>query len=151
MQNPVITYRVATLGDADGILAVFNEVSPEIPLRETPKKQEMMEGITGECILTEESWVAVDAAGAIVAFALARMLPHKGSGLFLEYIGVSKTLRNRGIFTLLVEKLKAKDAPLNATVMHDNKSAMVDRLVRKGFTKEEADATQTKLRWSPLP
>ncbi len=150
IQNPLITYRVATLGDADGILTVLAEVAREIPVSlATADEQRLIATVTGECINTNESWVAVDAGGAIVGVVLARLLPHKGSGLFLEYIGVRKSSRNRRIFIALMDRLKDKDVPLNATVLSANQSGMLDRLFKIGFTTVQTDDSETKLRWEP--
>jgi hypothetical protein len=41
---------VAALDHAPSILAVFDEVASEIPIRDTQKKQELMEVVTGEGI-----------------------------------------------------------------------------------------------------
>lgn len=150
IQNSLITYRVATLGDADGILTILAEVAPEIPVSlATADEQRLITTVTGECINTEKSRVAVDAGGAIVGVVLARRLPHKGTGLFLEYIGVSKSSRNRRIFIALMDRLKSKDVPLNATVLSGNQSNMLDRLLKIGFTKVQTDDSETKLRWEP--
>jgi hypothetical protein len=78
----------------------------------------------------------------------ARALPHKGKGLFLEYVGVRESWRGRGIFPGFMKKLKANGVPLTASVLHGNKSGMVDRFVKQGFTKGEADHKETKLSWA---
>jgi Acetyltransferase (GNAT) family len=149
-QRPNFTYRKATLDDAGGISTIFEEVAPEIPVSVgTEDEQRRAVIVIGECIGTNESWVAVDADGTIVGFVLARLLPHKGPGLFLEYIGVGLNSRKCGVFTSLVAELKRKNVPLNATVLSGNQSGMANILVKKGFTKEETGAEETKLRWNP--
>jgi len=162
MQNPVFTYRKAApieddqdpdqIKEAEGVWIVFEEVASEIPVPLTAEdKQNRALIIIGECINSNESWVAVDAAGTIVGFALARRDPHELTALALEYIGVSKNSRGHEISPALVDKLKAKGVPLTAAVLHANQSGMVNRLVDMGFTKGLADAKQTKLRWDPPP
>lgn len=149
VRGPSITYRLATLDDAEGIFALFQEVGPDIPLPlDTEAQQCLFLVVTGECINSKESWVAVDAAGAILGSVLARALPHKGKGLFLEYVGVRESWRGRGIFPGFMKKLKANGVPLTASVLHGNKSGMVDRFVKQGFTKGEADHKETKLSWA---
>jgi hypothetical protein len=50
-----------------------------------------------------------------------------------------------------MEKMQANGVPLTASVLHDNRSAMADRLVKIGFTKvESSDAKEAKLRWAPV-
>jgi hypothetical protein len=65
----------------------------------------------------------------------------------LRYVGVSADSRRRGIFAALVEKMKADGVPLTASVLHGNRSAMADRLVKSGFSKAGSDAKEAKLRW----
>jgi hypothetical protein len=134
-------------------LAILEEVAPEVPVSlDTPDQLERMRTIIIQCHKSGESWVAVDAAGAVVGVVLAKLdLREKDKAFSLPYIGVSESSRNHGIFTALMGKLKAKGVPLTASVLHGNKSAMVDRLVEVGFTKGQADAKETKLRWDPAP
>lgn len=81
-----VTYRAATLDDADGIITVLEEVAPEIPISSnTPDEQRRLLVVTGECRSSGESLAAIDAASTIVGFVLSRSLPHKGTDLFLEY------------------------------------------------------------------
>jgi N-acetylglutamate synthase-like GNAT family acetyltransferase len=142
--------RMASRDDETDILAVLEEVAPEIPVSlDTPESQEKIKTVITQCHASGESWVAIDADGTVVGFALAKLDLHERGAISLRYIGVSGKSRRRGIFATFMEKLKAKDAPLTASVLHTNKSAMADRLVKNGFTKVGSDATETKLRWVP--
>jgi hypothetical protein len=67
----------------------------------------------------------------------------------MPYVGVSAGSRRRGIFSTLVEKLKANGVPLLANVLHDNSSGMEDILVKNGFTNIDCNAKQKKFLWLP--
>jgi hypothetical protein len=68
-----VEYRLANNDDATDILAVLQEVAPEIPLSlDTPEGQEAIQAIIVECCDGGKSWVAADADGAVVGFVLAR-------------------------------------------------------------------------------
>jgi N-acetylglutamate synthase-like GNAT family acetyltransferase len=140
-------YRVATRDDETNILALFKEVAPEIPISlDDPEVEAKM--ITEIVQCRGETWVAVDANGKVIGFALARPdLRAKDTATSLKYIGVGGNSRGLGISSNLVNKLKAKGVPLTANVLSGNQSAMPDRLVRFGFTKVESDDKQTKFRW----
>jgi hypothetical protein len=100
--NDAVEYRKANDGDAAGILAVLQEVAPEIPLSlDTPERTEMMQGIIAECCSTGESWVAVGLNGTIVGVVLAKpdrveRFFHRNGAFSLRYVGVRKDHRRRG-------------------------------------------------------
>jgi ribosomal protein S18 acetylase RimI-like enzyme len=147
-----IDYRLASRDDETDILAVLEEVAPEIPVRlDGPERQEKIRTIITECHRSGKSWVAVDGDGRIGGFVLARPDVHEGhAAISVRYVGVSADSRRRGIFFALMERLKANGVPQTASVLHDNRSAMVNNLVKIGFTKIESDAKETRLRWSPV-
>ena len=150
-QTPdTIDYRQATNNDQTDIWDVTQEVAPEIPVSlDTPRNQEMMQTLIIHWAGSGHSWIASKPDGTAVGFVLAKPeFDNKGT-VSLLYIGVRAESRERGIFKTLMEKLKAKGVPLIASVLHTNKSAMVDRLVKMGFAKVGSDATETKLQWSP--
>ena len=74
---------------------------------------------------------------------------HENQALSLRYIGVSKICRRCGIFAALMDEMTNKGAPLTASVLHANRSAMADRLVKLGYKKSESDDKETRLRWDP--
>jgi ribosomal protein S18 acetylase RimI-like enzyme len=149
--SDTIDYRVATFDDETDILDVLEEVAPEIPvLLDTKEKKDNICIVIVQCRRSGKSWVAVRDDGKVVGFALAQQY-FDGEPIDLPYIGVSTEARRRGIFTTLVEKLKANGVPLTATVLHNNRSAMADRLAKTGFTIVRSDEKETKLRWDPLP
>jgi hypothetical protein len=96
-----------------------------------------------------------DDSCTVVGFALVKpdvfeRALNKNNALSLRYVGVSKNSRQRGIFAALMENLTVgKSAPLNASVLHENKSAMADRLVKIGFEKVADDDKKADYRWSP--
>ena len=144
-----VDYRVATGNDETDILAVLEEVAPEIPASvDASDSLDPITGIIRECCQSGKSWVAVDADNSVIGFVLARKDIHEQQALALLYIGVSVNSRRRGIFGTLMEKLKANGVPLTARVRHDNQSAMSDILLSMGFTKVGSDANETKLRWA---
>ena len=83
------------------------------------------------------SWVAVDENSKVVGFALARPDFHEDGAISLRYIGVSKNARQCGICSTFIEKLRTNNVPLTASVLHNNRSQMAERLVKKGFAKVE--------------
>jgi hypothetical protein len=140
-QPNAITYRIAVQDDEPEIFALLTEVAPEIPI---PLDQPGTEGrkITDSRMTTEivqcrgGSWVAVDASGNVVGFALARRDLHATDrATSLKYIGVSGSSRGLGISSNLVNNLKAKGVPLTATVLSGNQSNMADRFVKFGSRK----------------
>jgi N-acetylglutamate synthase-like GNAT family acetyltransferase len=155
-EKPQHTYRVANEDDCTGILAVLEEVAPEVLVNiSTPAHLDAIKHIIVECCASGESWVAVDASGAVVGFLLVKpdvfeRALRKNNALSLRYVGVSKGCRGCGVFATLMENLTAgKSEPINASVLHTNQSAMADRLIKIGFDKVEADAKETRFRWLP--
>jgi len=146
-----IKYRVAVRDDETDILAVLEEVAPEIPVRrDGEERQEKIRTVIIQSQKSGKSWVAVNADDTVVGFVLARRSIRDGQVVIsVQYAGVSADSRGRGIFPTLMEKLKANDVPLTATVLHNNQSGMADHLVKIGFTKMESDAKQAYFRWSP--
>jgi hypothetical protein len=136
------TYRVAVSGDKAGILKVFEEVAPEVPTRVLPQT----DGIVQRLVASGQSWVAVDADGNIVGYALAE--PCDSETLSLVYVGVSKAARNQHALSSLVAKLQETGAPIITDVRSNNQSSMVERFEHFGFVKGDVDANRTKLRWA---
>ncbi len=137
----VKTYRVAVSDDEAGILKVFAEVAPEVPTAVRDGTKDLIH----ELVESGKSLVAVDAASAIVGYALAA--PHDHETLSLVYLGVSKAARNQHVATDLVSKLKESGARILTDVRPDNKSSMVERFKHFGFVKIPTVFEGTKLRW----
>jgi ribosomal protein S18 acetylase RimI-like enzyme len=149
--SDAIDYRAAAHDDETDILAVLEEVAPEIPvLLDTQDKKDRICTVIVQCRRSGKSWVAVGDDGKVVGFALAQQYFHEGP-IALPYIGVSSRVRGRGIFANLMEKLRANGVPLTASVLHSNRSAMAHRLAKIGFTIVESDDKETKLQWDPPP
>jgi hypothetical protein len=148
-------FRAADGNDATGILTVLQEVAPEVPLTiDTLEHQEAIQAIIAECCDSGDSRLAVDADGTVVGFVLAKpdrleRFLHRNQALSSRYIGVSKICRRCGIFAALMDEMTNKGAPLTASVLHANRSAMADRLVKLGYKKSESDDKETRLRWDP--
>jgi ribosomal protein S18 acetylase RimI-like enzyme len=145
------TYRLAGREDETDILAVLEEVASEIPVPlDGEERQRKIQTEIIQCHQTGKSWAAVDTHGRVVGFVLARPHGHEGkAAIYMPYAGVSADSRRRGIFSSLVEKLKANGVPLIAKVLHDNRSNMEEILVKNGFVKIDSDAKQKKFLWSP--
>ncbi|WP_271593760.1 GNAT family N-acetyltransferase [Bradyrhizobium sp. CCBAU 65884] len=135
-----ITCRVAASNDLVGILKVFEEVAPEVPTRVYPETKGYIDAWVG----TGKSWVATDANGTIVGYALAE---GDDKALSLIYLGVSKAARGQGVCSSLISKLKGARVSINTDVRSDNKSSMVDRFLHFGFVKGNIDKDRTKLHW----
>jgi ribosomal protein S18 acetylase RimI-like enzyme len=137
----VTTSRVAVPGDEAAILNVFEEVAPEVPTSVLPQA----DGIVKRLVASGQSWVAVDADGNIVGYALAEA--HDSETLSLVYMGVSKAARNQHVSSSLISKLQEIGAPIITDVRSNNKSSMVERFEHFGFVKSDVDPNRTKLRW----
>jgi hypothetical protein len=96
-------------------------------------------------VASGQSWVAVDADGNIVGYALAESYDSKT--LSLVYMGVSKAARNQHVSSSLISKLQEIGAPMITDVRSNNKSSMVERFEHFGFVKSDVNADRTKLRW----
>jgi hypothetical protein len=142
-----IDYRLAGSDDETDILAVLEEVAPEIPVQlDGPERQAKIKTLIRERHRSGKSWVAVDADHGVVGFVIARPDVYENrAAIYIDYVGVSKDSRRRKIFSTLMEKLKANGAPLIANVLHDNRSFMVDKFIKIGFTKIDSafDAKET--------
>ena len=137
----VTTYRVAISSDQAGILEVFAEVASEVPTAVRPQTEAYLKRF----VASGQSWVATDADGKIIGYALAEKA---ADTISLVYLGVAKKARGQHISTALVSKLKECGVPIVTDVQSDNKSSMVDRFERFGFVKAPTVfAGKTKLRW----
>jgi N-acetylglutamate synthase-like GNAT family acetyltransferase len=140
--------RQANRNDETDIYAVLKEAAPEIPVSlDTQEAQSRMVTEIVQCHRSGKSWVATDENGRIIGVALARPDFHEQGAISLRYIAVSKESRRSGISASLMEKLKANGAPITASVLHNNRSGMENRLVRIGFTKVKSDDNETQFRW----
>jgi hypothetical protein len=146
-----ISYRPAVRDVETDILAVLEEVAPEVPVRLDGKdRQEKIQAIIIECRTSGKSWVAVDETGRIVGFVLARPDAHEGkAAITLLYTGVSAGSRYGGVFSSLLEKLKAERVPLITSVLPDNKSGMGEHLKKRGFAETGPKANATGYLWTP--
>lgn len=134
------TYRSAASNDQAGILKVFAEVAAEVPTEVRPQTAGLIDG----WVAGGRSWVALDAAGTIVGYALAEMSNNETS---LVYVGVAKKARGQRVCSTLISKLNETGAPINTDVRANNTSSMVERFERLGFVKVDANKDRTKLRW----
>jgi ribosomal protein S18 acetylase RimI-like enzyme len=152
---PKFTLRKATYDDHTDVLAVMEEVAPEIPVAiNTPERFNAVKDIIVDCCGSGASLVACDTAGTVVGFVLAKAdvlerFQLDNEALSLRYIGVAKTARGSGILSALLTELMEAGEPLNASVLSGNKSAMVDRLVKAGFVETESTERDKSFRWQP--
>lgn len=139
-------YRAATSNAVPSIFTLLREVAPEIPLvLDSKERQEAAFRITGECVETGESWVAIGDAGCIIGFILVK--PDKmerflknNQALHLRYAGVTREQRNRGVFSALIRHAMSRKVPLTAIVKAGNRSGMAARLTKIGFHKCRSDS-----------
>ena len=115
-ESPAPNHRVAVQGDEPEILVLFKEVAPEIPVPlDGPETEARM--ITEIVQCRGDAWVAEDVNGKVVGFVLSRLdLRAKDKAISLKYIGVKRNSRGLGISPNLIDKLKAKNMPLTASV-----------------------------------
>lgn len=150
-----VNYRQAALGDAADILAFLIALAPEIPLQvDTLEREEALYALIRTCARSGESWLACDAAGRIVGFALAERAERgrhyaEHEVLELRHAGVAAALREAGVFEALVRRLLARLVPVVATVSPHNRFAMAERLERLGFRPAAAAGGGRRYRWEP--
>jgi len=154
MASKTLEYRPALSTDADGILAVLEEVAPEIPLPLTAQAREIIRARVVKCCSSEQSCVAVDHAGGVVGFLLAEpdqkeRLHHDHQALHLPYSGVTKTWRKQRVFHKLMEQVMRRKVALTATVRRSNRCGMAARLTKLCFTKISRDGQDDQFRWQP--
>jgi ribosomal protein S18 acetylase RimI-like enzyme len=149
-ESQEIDYRQAGHDDETDVLGVLEEVASEVPVRlDGTERQEKIKIVIVECHASGKSLVAV-AGGKVVGFVLARPDVDGGkAAIFVNYLGVGKGSRRRGIFAAMMEKMKAKGVRILAEVLHENKSGMAGRLKKIGFAVVETNAKQTRFRWTP--
>jgi ribosomal protein S18 acetylase RimI-like enzyme len=146
------TYRLAGHDDETDILAVLEEVASEIPVRlDGEERQEKIQTIIVECHTSGKSWVAVDATAKVVGFILARPDAHEGkAAISILYVGVSADSRHSGVFSALLDKLKADGVPLIASVLPNNQSDMGAHLTKRGFVATGPKGNATGYLWTPI-
>lgn len=150
-----IAYRRAGLDDAAEIHALLLRLAPEIPLlADTLEREEALYAQVRHCARSGESWVACDAAGAILGFVLVE--PNQfgrhyaeNEVLDLRYAGVAPEYRCRGIFTQLIAMLLARMLPVAARVGAQNRSGVAERLERLGFRPAATPGGERHFRWQP--
>jgi hypothetical protein len=147
------SYRLAGPNDDTAILAILEEVAPEVPVRlDGEERQQKIQTIIVQCRMSGKSWVAADATGRVTGFILARPDAHEGkAAISIQYAGVSNKSRRDGAFSALLEKLKANGVPLLASVLPDNKSGMEGHLKKRGFTNIGFKGNATEYLWVPNP
>ncbi|WP_410051569.1 GNAT family N-acetyltransferase [Bradyrhizobium sp. SZCCHNR3013] len=146
-----ITYRPACENDETDILNVLEEVASEVPVRlDGAERQDRIRTIIVERRRGGKSWVAIDKSGNVVGFVLARPDVIEGqAAVFVDYVGVSAGLRRSGVFSALMEKLKAVGIVITADVLHANRAGMANTLTKMGFSAVESDAQKTRFQWAP--
>jgi GNAT superfamily N-acetyltransferase len=152
---PEIAYRRAELAEAAEIFDAVKELAPEIPLLlDTLEREEALYAATRSCARSGESWLAVDAAGRIVGFALvepSQLRRHYAEHEVLElrYAGVVPAHRNQGIFGNLLGRVLERMLPVAITVSPANQSPIARRLAASGFRKTASPAGVQQFRWEP--
>jgi ribosomal protein S18 acetylase RimI-like enzyme len=154
MAGETVEYRPPRSTDADGILAVLEEVAPEIPLPLTAKAREIIRARVVQCCSSQQSCVAVDPADRVVGFLLAEpdkkeRLHHDNQALHLPYAGVTKSGRRQGVFHKLLEEVMSRQVVLTATVKCANRCGMAARLMKIGFTKISSNGQDDQFWWQP--
>lgn len=144
--------RPAALDDSGEIHALLLRLAPEIPLLvDTLEREEALYALVRNCARSGASWVAVEAGGRIIGFALAepnQLGRHYAEQevLDLRYAGVLPECRSRGIFTRLIGEILARLVPVTATLPAQNRSGIAERLHRLGFRQA---GEEHRLRWQP--
>jgi hypothetical protein len=157
MDQSTVRIRTALSDDVPAIITALEQLSNEIPVKmDTEERRTALRNIVAECC-EQSSWVALNEAGNMVGFLLAKKFtnPLHGcefDGLTLPYGGVLKSYRNQGLFIRLLSQAKALKKPLQVEVSHENKSSMADRLVNEGFATKPCSLhpNYDYLSWTPF-
>jgi hypothetical protein len=150
-----VTCRPAAPGDAAGIHALLLALAPEIPLQiDTLEREEALYALIRNCARSGESWVACDAGGRIVGFALAERAERgrhyaEHEVLELRYAAAAAVQRAEGVFESLVERLLVRMVPVVAPVSPHNRSGLAEGLERLGFRPTAAPGGERLYRWEP--
>ena len=147
-----VTYRQAGLDDAAEIHDLLLRLAPEIPLLvDTLEREEALYVLCRTCARSGETWVACDADGRIVGFALAELSGHgrhyaEHEVIDLRHIGVAPDHRANGVFGELIARLQIRMLPIRATVSPQNRNGIAVEFENRGFRASEAEHG---LRWQP--
>jgi hypothetical protein len=156
-----IVIRRAIDADVLVMMAALEDVSSEIPLRlDGAERKARILDLIADCCRSGESLVAMNDRKQLLGFQLTRPIalrylvsngPKQPAGLSLEYGGIAKNARGKGLFSSLIEQTKKRRLPLYAIVRHDNHSKMADRLIQMEFEKigSDSDFPQDHFRWLP--
>jgi GNAT superfamily N-acetyltransferase len=150
-----LTYRQAALDDARDILPLLLRLAPEIPLlADTLEREEVLYALIRRCSRTGESWVALDAAGAVIGVALAEPTEHgrhyaEHEILEMHYAAVAPEHRDDGVLAALVGKIQARLVPVTTTVSRQNRFDLAAQLQSLGFRSTEEAGGEPRLRWDP--
>jgi hypothetical protein len=150
-----VSYRKAELGDAADIHALLLMLAPEVPLlADTLEREEALYAVVRNFARSGESWVALDAAGAIVGFVLAAPIEarrHYGENEVLElrYAGVVAGNRGRGAFSEMLQRVCDRLLPVVTTVNAANKSGIDRQLEVAGFRQTGSTGGERQFRWEP--
>jgi GNAT superfamily N-acetyltransferase len=152
---PEITYRPAVIDDSGEIHVLLLRLAPEIPvLADTLEREEALYALTRVCTRSGESWVACDAAGHIIGFALVELIDHgrhfaEQEVLELHHAGVAPEHRRQGVFASLIGKLLQRLVPVTTTVSRQNRSEAVRQFEKLGFRNSAASGSEPRLQWQP--
>ena len=130
--------RTARRSDADEVFAVLKEVAAEIPVKlETEEASNCLKGLVEEKCGNGKSLIAVY-DGHAIGFLPAQTEDYRGlQFLSIDYVGVAKDWRGKGVFRAFMERIKGRGLPLLAEVKYANKSNIAKKLVDCfGFHKD---------------
>ena len=150
-----VSYRPAELNDAADIHELLLNLAPEIPLlADTLESEEALYVVVRNFARCGETWVALDASGAIVGFLLAAPMEARrhyaeGEVLELRYAGVVREHRGRGIFSEMLNRVSGRLLPVVTAVGAANKSGIDRRLEAAGFRRTGSAGGERQFRWDP--
>lgn len=152
---PDITCRQAAIDDSAEIHTLLLRLAPEIPLLvDTLEREEALYALTRLCTRGGESWVACDATGRIVGFALVELVEHgrhyaEHEVLELHYAGIAPEHRRQGVFAGLVGRVLARLILVTTAVSPQNRAGAARQLEKLGFRGDSTRSGEPRLRWSP--
>jgi hypothetical protein len=150
-----LAYRPARLDDAAEIHELLLRFAPLLGLRiETLEREEALYALVRNCARSGESWVASNAAGAIVGFVLAE--PNQFGRHYAEnevidvrHAAMAPDHRGGGSLAGLIGNVTARLQPVTVRVGAQDRTGLSACLQQLGFRQTGSSGGEQVLRWNP--
>jgi ribosomal protein S18 acetylase RimI-like enzyme len=154
---PLPSYRLARREDIPALIALFEQLAPEMPVHGVPRDQIHKWATSGN-----SSVALLGPSRELVGFVLGDLRRHgsplvpggepQPHGISLFHAGVAPERRGQGIFSMMISVLQRRGRPLFGNVHTGNKFQVRHRLLRLGFHyvgRARAPLSFDAYRWIP--